>query len=377
MKNQSIEQHGGLLSRISEQFGITSMVSTYLIPEDTNNFWYSIGGILGIALAMQFVTGFILMFKYVPDAALAYGITKGMIESPTWRVILNFHYFNSFVVFALLFAHIMRVFISGAYRGKRKGLWFVGILLGGLLFGIYTTGEALHWDEVGFAVPWHTSEVLQAIGMEKYFGYDFHDLLAIPSATVKLTQVYAIHISLASIILALLMVLHFYLIREKKITQPYWMTPSGKEAPFSKHIKIWFIWSGIILGVIILVSAFVPRDPGVAPQLLPTSPYFGMHAGPGKLGAKPTWPISWTHGLNVFVGEHLGLEPDIWGTVIGVVMLFVSLALIPYVDPGENAPKNFKEVFDFKKRGYAYLAMSIFWLVFLVGVIQNMLAGAG
>jgi quinol-cytochrome oxidoreductase complex cytochrome b subunit len=377
MKNQSIEQRSGLLSRISEQFGITSMVSTYLIPEDTNNFWYSIGGILGIALAMQFVTGFILMFKYVPDAALAYGITKAMIESPTWRVILNFHYFNSFIIFGLLFAHIMRVFISGAYRGKRKGLWFIGILLGGLLFGIYTSGEALHWDEVGFAVPWHTSEVLQAIGMEKFFGYAFADLLAIPSATVKLTQIYAIHISTASIILVLLMVMHFYLIREKKITQPYWMTPSGKEAPFSKHIKIWLIWSGIILGVIILVSAFVPRDPGVAPQLIPSSPYFGMHAGPGKLGAKPTWPISWTHGLNVFVGEHLGLEPDIWGTLIGIVVLFGALAIIPYVDPGENAPKNFKEVFDFKKRGYAYLAMAIFWLVFLVGVIQNMVAGAG
>lgn len=377
MKNQDVEQCNCLFAGLSEQFGVKTLVSTYLIPEDTNNFWYSIGGILGIALVMQFVSGFILMFKYAPAAELAYGITKYMIESPTWRVVLNFHYLNSFVIFVLLFAHIMRVFISGAYRGKRQGLWFVGILLAASLFVLYITGECLHWDEVGFAVPWHTSEFLQAIGIEKFFGYTFAALLAIPSATEKLSQIYAIHLSLASIVLVLLMILHFFLIREKKISQPYWKTPSGKEAPFSKHIKIWFIWSGIILGILILVSAFVPRDPGVAPQLLPTSPYFGMHAGPGKLGAKPTFPISWTHGLNVFVHEKFGLEPDIWGTVIGMALLFASLFIIPFVDRGEEAPKNFQEVFDFRKRGYAYAAMALFWLVFLVGVLQNAVAGAG
>ncbi len=377
MESRSIHEPGGLLGRLSEQFGVRSMVSTYLIPEDTNNFWYSIGGILGICLTLQFLSGFILAFKYIPDAGLAYGITKSMIQSPSWRVVLNFHYFNSFVIFALLFTHIMRAFISGSYRGKKQGLWFVGILLAATLFALYITGESLHWDEVGFAVPWHTSEFFQAIGMEKFFGYTFAALLAIPTATVKLTQIYAIHLSLGSLVLVLLMVLHVYLIREKKISQPFWKPTSGKEAPFSKHVKIWLVWSGIILGIILLISAFVPRNPGVAPQLLPSSPYFHMHAGPGKLGAKPTFPISWTHGLNVFVGEHLGLEPDIWGTVIGMVLLFTSLFIIPFVDRAEQEPKNLREVFDFRKRGYAYVAMAIFWLVFLVGVIQNAVAGPG
>ena len=377
MENQGEHESIGILSQISEQFGVKTLVSTYLIPEDTNNFWYSIGGILGISLAMQFVSGFILLFKYIPDAGLAYGITKSMIESPTWRIILNFHYFNSFVIFALLFAHIMRVFISGSYRGKKQGLWFVGVLLAACLFVLYITGEALHWDEVGFAVPWHTSEFFQAIGLEKYFDYTFAALLAIPSATVKLTQIYAVHLSLASIIMVLLIMLHFFLIRTKKISQPFWKKSSEKSAPFSKHVKIWFVWSGIILGATLLTSAFVPRSPGVAPQLIPTSPYFEMHKGPGKLGAKPTFPISWTHGLNVFINEKFEFEPDIWGTVLGTALLFGSLVIIPFVDRGKEEPKNLKEVFDWRKRGYAYVSMAFFWLVFLVGVIQNWVAGPG
>ncbi len=61
----------------------------------------------------------------------------------------------------------------------------------------------------------------------------------------------------------------------------------------------------------LLLSIFIQRDPGTAPQLLPSSPLYGSEHGPGGLGYKPTWPISWTHGMNMFFGEDLGIEPDI------------------------------------------------------------------
>ena len=95
------------------------------------------------------------------------------------------------------------------------------------------------------------------------------------------------------------------------------------------------------------------------------------------MGAKPTFPISWTHGLNVFINEKFEFEPDIWGTVLGTALLFGSLVIIPFVDRGKEEPKNLKVVFDWRKRGYAYVSMAFFWLVFLVGVIQNWVAGPG
>ena len=81
--------------------------------------------------------------------------------------------------------------------------------------------------------------------------------------------------------------------------------------------------------------------------------------------------------MNVFVHEKFNLEPDIWGTVIGGALIGGSLLIIPFVDREEEEPKNLKEVFDLRKRGYAYAAMALFWLVFLVGVIQNAVASAG
>jgi quinol-cytochrome oxidoreductase complex cytochrome b subunit len=271
----------------------------------------------------------------------------------------------------------MRVFISGAYRGNKKGLWFVGLLLAGLTFIAYITGECVHWDEVGFAVPWHTSEFFQAIHLEKFFGYTFDALLSIPTATEKLVQIYGLHVSVIPILIALFMILHFYLIKEKGISLPYWTKPSGQKASFIKHVKMCFFWSALFLGALLLIAAFLPRDAGTAPQLISSSPFYGLNKGPGKLGVKPTFPISWTHGMNVFVGEHLGVDPDIWGTVIGMTLVLCALFFVPFVDRGEREPASFAEAFAWKTRKWAFFLIALFWIVFLVGVVQNALAGPG
>jgi quinol-cytochrome oxidoreductase complex cytochrome b subunit len=272
---------------------------------------------------------------------------------------------------------MMRVFISGAYRGNKKGLWFVGVILAGLIYIVYITGECVHWDEVGFAVPWHASELFQAIYVEHFFSYAFADLLSIPTATVKLVQIYGLHVSVLPVLIALAMILHFYLIKEKGISLPYWTKPSGQKAPFIKHVKMWFFWSALLLGAVLLIAAFVPRDAGTAPQLISSSPLYGIHKGPGKFGAKPTFPISWTHGMNVFVGEHLGLEPDIWGTVIGMTLMLCALLFVPFVDRGKSEPASFAEALAWKTRKWAFLLIALFWIVFVIGVLQNALAGPG
>ena len=160
---------GGL--RILDQFGFRQLVSDYLIPVETNSIWYSLGGVLAISLALEIVTGLLLTYVYVPDARLAYGITANLLASAGWAIVLNFHYYNAYLIFGLVMVHMVRVFISGGYRGGKTGLWLVGVGLAGLVFVVSLTGEALHWDEVGFGVPWNIGEVLNAIGLAGVFNY--------------------------------------------------------------------------------------------------------------------------------------------------------------------------------------------------------------
>ncbi len=364
-------------SRLENQFGIRQLIRDYMIPVETNSIWYLLGGVLAIALVLEIFTGMLLSLVYAPDASKAYTITADLLHAPAWSIILNFHYWNAFLVYGLVIIHMLRVFISGGYLRGKQGLWLVGVVLAGLTFLLSLTGESLHWDEVGFAVPWHMSEVLQAFGLAGFFHYTFADLRNVATATPKLGQLYAVHIAIASILLVVFIVWHYYLIRLKGISLPFWLRASGRKAAFSEHVRGWLIYGGIIMGVILLLAIFVPREAGIVPQLLPSSPFFGSKQGPGALGTKPSFPISWTHGMNVFVGEHLGIKPDIWGTMIGMVLMLVSLVAIPFLDRSKQEPSNRAEAFNWRLRGWAFVAMAIFWVVMIVGVVQNALAGAG
>ena len=227
---------------------------------------------------------------------------------------LNFHFYNAFLIFALVLIHMVRVFISGGYRGGKTGLWLVGVGLARLMFVLSLTGEALHWDEVGFGVPWNIGEVLSALGLAGFFNYATDALTAIPTATEKLAQLYSLHISIVPIALGVFIAWHYLLIRFKGISTPFWMRTSGAHRTSRTHPAL---------------VADLERDharrrapdldlpaarPGTAPQLIQSSPLFGTDEDPGGLGFKPTFPISWTRGMNI-VAAHLGIDPDIWGTV--------------------------------------------------------------
>jgi quinol-cytochrome oxidoreductase complex cytochrome b subunit len=367
----------GILGVIEDQLSIRQLISQYLIPVETNVIWYALGGVLAIALVLEILTGTFLTLKYVPDASRAYDITKEMLGSTGWRILLSFHYFNSFLIFGLVMVHMMRVFLSGGYRRGKQALWLIGVGLAGLTFVAFLTGESLHWDEVGFAVPWHLSEFFQAIHLStsSLFHYTFADLKSVPHASQRLAQIEAVHIAVAPILLILFMLMHYYIIREKGISLPFWDAASGRKAPFSEHMKTWAIYGTFLLGAVLLLAIFVHRGAGTAPQLLPDSPLYGSTHGPGGLGYKPGYPISWTHGMNVFVGEHLGINPDIWGTVAGMTLMLGSLLVIPFVDSGDNEPRSWREAFDWRKRGWAFLAIVVFWAIMILGIVQNAVAG--
>jgi menaquinol-cytochrome c reductase cytochrome b subunit len=364
-----------------EQFGVTSLLNTlvrnYLIPHETNTFWYALGGVLGISLALELVTGAILLFVYTPDAATAYQTTKHLLESGWWAPVLNFHFYNSYLIFGLVMIHMMRVFVSAAYRGAKKGLWTIGVALAGVVFALSVTGETLHWDERGFAVPWHVGEFFEAVGLAGVFDYSHKSLLDVAFATPKLIQLYALHIVILPALLLLLVVLHYYLIKKKGISLPFWHKIGGRKDPFSTHMKAWAMYGTPIIGAVVVLAFVWNRDPGPAPQNLPISPYFGAEHGPGGLGVTSTFPISWTHGMNRFVSIVFNMEPDIWGTVIAMVVMTLALLLIPLVDRSRTEPRSWKEAFDLRTRGWAFLLIVVFWATLITGIVVNQVSPVG
>jgi len=115
--------------RVSEQLGLRGMIREYMIPVETDTFWYTLGGVLAISLILETLTGMVLALRYIPDATQAYAITKTMLHEGGWSIVLNFHYYTAYVIFGLVLIHMLRVFFSGGYRGRRIGLWQIGVAL--------------------------------------------------------------------------------------------------------------------------------------------------------------------------------------------------------------------------------------------------------
>jgi hypothetical protein len=202
--------------------------------------------------------------------------------------------------------------------------------------------------------------------------------LALLASRIIAIAAYMVVVELLAVPLALLLFvgLHYYLVRVKGISMPFWLRPSGRKAPFTDHIKIWLIYGGVAMVILLGFALFIHRDPGTAPQLLSSSPLFNSPDDPGGLGYTPSFPISWTRGMNIIVA-NMGMDPDIWGTVIGMVLMFGALLVIPFLDRGDLEPQGWAAAFSLRKRGWAFLAMAIFWAVLVFGMIASAITGAG
>jgi len=53
---------------IEDQLALRQLLREYLIPTETNNIWYTLGGVLAISLVLEILTGMALSMRYIPDA---------------------------------------------------------------------------------------------------------------------------------------------------------------------------------------------------------------------------------------------------------------------------------------------------------------------
>lgn len=101
-------------------------------------------------LAVLFVTGATLFLYYVPDPEHAYERILHITTTLHYgHVIRNLHFVAANALVILIFAHLARVFFTGAYKGRCLN-WIYGlVLLMLVLFGNFT-GYLLPWDQVAY-----------------------------------------------------------------------------------------------------------------------------------------------------------------------------------------------------------------------------------
>jgi quinol-cytochrome oxidoreductase complex cytochrome b subunit len=208
---------------IDERYQIADPLAKFLakpVPNWQRRWWYCLGGITAFLFVVQGITGIMLAFYYKPTPEAAYASIQ-FIETEVrfgaaFRMI---HHWAANAMVVMCIAHMLRVFINGAFKPPRELNWISGmiLLLTTLAFGF--TGYLLPWDQRAF---WATTVGSEIAGSIPVIG----DLALVflrvgwDVSGLTLGRFYGLHIIGIPLITMATMGMHFIMVRRQGIYRP-------------------------------------------------------------------------------------------------------------------------------------------------------------
>ncbi len=121
------------------------------VPNWATRWWYCLGGITAFLFIIQAITGVMLAFYYQPTPEHAYAsiqyIENEVLFGASIRAI---HHWSANGMIIMCTAHMLRVFIMGAFKAPRELNWVSGVILMITTLGFGFTGYLLPWDQRAF-----------------------------------------------------------------------------------------------------------------------------------------------------------------------------------------------------------------------------------
>jgi len=118
------------------------------VPRETASWFYVFGSAALTVFLLQFVTGILLALIYVPSAGEAWNSLQILNHTVTlgW-FIRALHGWGSNFMLAIVFIHMVQVFLFGAYKFPRELTWIIGVFLLLVTLGMAFTGQVLRFDQ--------------------------------------------------------------------------------------------------------------------------------------------------------------------------------------------------------------------------------------
>ncbi len=281
----------------------------------------ALGTGLLMMLMVQAATGMLLSLCYAPTPDHAYDSVRFIDEDVVGGAwVRGLHHFGSSAVVVLVVAHMLRVFLTAAYKRPRQSLWLVGLGIFLVILGFGFTGYLLPWDQKGY---WATDVGLSIAETVPVVGAFSADLLrgGPEVGALTLTRLYALHVILLPAVLAALVAIHLFLVHRLGITPPG--QPVGQEdverAPFFPDHVLREVMVGVgAIAAVAVLTAVMGGAPLEAPASRDAAGY----------DPRPEWYfLGLFQLLKYFEGDAL-----VFGTVVLPGALFTALVLLPFTD---------------------------------------------
>ena len=292
------------------------------VPLHRHTVWYYWGGVTLLLIAIQIISGVLLLLYYRPSAQEAFESVRFIMTRVQFGwLVRSVHAWSANLAILSAFVHMASTYFLKAYRPPRELTWISGALLLYLLLGFGFTGYLLPWNTLAFfatKVGTELAGVVPVIGpaVQVFLrgGSDVGD--------VTLTRFFWLHIAVLPLALMGLLGVHLLLIQLQGMSKPPSVT-TERSLPFFPNffLRDLIAWA-LMLGAVLCLSVYWPATLGDrADPFVPT-----------PAGIEPEWYFLWMfQTLKLFPSHVLGLEGEL--LAFGLINCSaVILLAVPWLD---------------------------------------------
>jgi ubiquinol-cytochrome c reductase cytochrome b subunit len=300
---------------------------------------YIFGNATLVMFLLQVLSGIGLATLYIPSAEVAHESLIQINTMATFGAFLRgLHFFGASAMVTLMVLHLVRVFLTAAYKYPREATWMFGVVLFVLTLTMAFTGQLLRWDENGLYGAVVAAKFVARVPMVGTHLADF--VLGGESVTgATLVRFYALHVLVLPVLLVLTIGVHVFLVVRHGISEPpevgrkvdpatyrswyqklkdqgvtYWPNMAWREALFSLLVFIVIVTLALVLG---------PKGPGEPPD-------------PARVATdpKPDWYLLWYYALLWIKPRTLETFVMVYAPILALLFMFV---LPLFSNKGERA----------------------------------------
>ena len=183
------------------------LYDTLMIPTPKNLNWMWIWGIvLTFCLALQIVTGIVLVMHYTPHVDMAFDSVEHIMRNVNGGWALRYMHANGASLFFIaVYAHMFRGLYYGSYKAPREITWIIGMLIYLAMMATGFLGYVLPWGQMSF---WGATVITGLFGAIPGIGEPIQTWLlggpAVDNAT--LNRFFSLHYLLPFVIAGLVIV---------------------------------------------------------------------------------------------------------------------------------------------------------------------------
>jgi len=185
---------------------------------DVHTKYWRIHSYIGKTLTPRLEVGFNHYYKPSPQAA--YDSVQHIMNNVRmgW-LIRQLHAWGANLMILMLFLHMMRVFLYGAYKPPREMNWMVGVILLFLTLMFAFTGYLLPWDQLAFWAVTVGTEIFASFPIVGKY------ILVIARSGENVTgdtlaRFFALHVIVLPVATGALIAIHLFMVRRQGISGP-------------------------------------------------------------------------------------------------------------------------------------------------------------